>query len=169
MEPIGWINVVWLNDLNSRTTYCCLVQSSDVSMATAQRAFPDEDCDIWSEAQEKIFGLRLFWFHVFYCFHWNIKMYKCYGLRPSVFFAGVWSSVLHVHHELETPNRPNPVGSIVLSAAGWSWSAVGFKLLIMYIEQEEVGRRIFILSVVLGVIVVVLVKHTQRDNHGGRL
>lgn len=43
------------------------------------------------------------------------------------------------------------------------------KLLIMYIEQEEAGRRVFIPSVVLSVnVVVVLVKHTERDNHGRR-
>lgn len=39
-------------------------------------------------------------------------------------------------------------------------------MLIMYIEREEAGRRIFIPSVVLSVdVVVVLVKHTERDNH----
>lgn len=43
------------------------------------------------------------------------------------------------------------------------------ELLIMYIEQEEAGRRVFIPSVVLSVnVVVVLVKHTERDNHGRR-
>lgn len=42
-------------------------------------------------------------------------------------------------------------------------------MLIMYIEQEEAGRRIFIPSVVLSVdvVIVVLVKHTERDNHVG--
>lgn len=39
----------------------------------------------------------------------------------------------------------------------------------MYIVEEETGRRIFIPSVVLDVdvVVVVLVKHTERDNHVG--
>lgn len=44
-----------------------------------------------------------------------------------------------------------------------AWSGVG--LLILYIKQEDAGRRIFILSVVVDVVVVVFVKHTEKDNH----
>lgn len=55
-------------------------------------------------------------------------------------------------------------------AAGGRGQLLGcFRLLIMYIEQREAGRRIFIPSFVLGVhAILVLLKHTERDNHGGQ-
>lgn len=40
----------------------------------------------------------------------------------------------------------------------------GDEMLILYIDEEEAGR-IFIPSDVVGVVIIVLVKHTERDNH----
>lgn len=71
----------------------------------------------------------------------------------------------------------DPVVSVSFLLSSWTMLVSAFvldrvegELLIMYIEQEEAGRRVFIPSVVLSVnvVVVVLVKHTERDNHGRR-
>lgn len=83
-----------------------------------------------------------------------------------------WNGNVRKHRLQFEATAPSGCGSFVSVGlfldAGWLVLLRG-EMLIMYIEQEEAGRRIFIPSVVLSVdvVIVVLVKHTERDNHVG--
>lgn len=95
------------------------------------------------------------------------------GWKLSTSSSSVWINPKWIPDLL--PWSPSGCGfcvSVCFLLSSWTMLVGGFvldrdqgELLIMYIEQEEAGRRIFIPSVVLSVnvVIVVLVKHIERE------